>query len=155
MNAMNNLNPDSQPRSLGWTCSEMLTPRDAENLRRFNVVCLAWAMMFVAATLAIVSYGVTGITGWALAFATLLLGATAMGLYIRFLRAADELLRKIHLEALALGFGAALVFMLFWRLCERLGAPKLDVVDPVLVMVAFWAAGQWMGLRRYRIEVSQ
>jgi hypothetical protein len=152
---MNDPSPDSRSRAIGWSCSEMLTPRDAENLRRFNVVCLAWAMMFVAATMAIARYGVTGLTGWALAAATLLLGATAMGLYVRFLRAADELLRKIHLEALALGFGAAIVFMLFWRLCERLGAPKLDVVDPVLVMVAFWAAGQWLGLRRYRIEVSQ
>lgn len=152
---MNNLSPDPQPRAIGWTCSAMLTPRDAENLRRFNVVCLAWAMMFVAATFAIVSCGVTGLTGWALALATLLLGATAMGLYIRFLRAADELLRKIHLEALALGFGAAIVFMLFWRLCERLGAPKLDVVDPVLVMVLFWAGGQWFSLRRYRIEAAQ
>ena len=152
---MNNSSPESRPPAVGWACSEMLTPRDAANLRRFNVVTLAWAMMFVAATLAITGYGVAGLTGWALAAATLLLGITSMSLYVRFLRAADELLRKIHVEALALGFGAAIVFMLFWRLCERLGAPKLDVVDPVLVMVAFWAFGQWIGLRRYRLEVSQ
>ena len=147
--------PNSPPSGVGWTCSDVMTARDAENLRRFNVVCLAWAMMFVAATLAIDGFGVTGLTGWAMAAATLLLGLTTMGLYLKFLRAADELLRKIHVEALGLGFGAAIVFMLFWRLCERLGAPKLDVVDPVLVMVAFWAFGQWMGLRRYRIEASQ
>lgn len=139
----------------GWTCGDAMTPRDAENLRRFNVVCLAWAVMFVAATLAIVSYGVRGLTGWAMAVATLVLGVTAMWLYVKFLRAADELLRKIHVEALALGFGAAIVFMLFWRLCERLGAPKLDVVDPALVMIAFWTAGQWLGLRRYRVEASE
>lgn len=42
-----------------------------------------------------------------------------------------------------------------WRLCERLGAPKLDVVDPVLVMIAFRVAGQWLGLRRYRVEASE
>lgn len=142
-------------QGIGWTCGDAMTPRDAENLRRFNVVCLAWALMFVGATLAIVSYGVAGLTGWAMAVATLVLGVTAMGLYVKFLRAADELLRKIHVEALALGFGAAIVFMLFWRLCERLGAPKLDVVDPVLVMIAFWVAGQWLGLRRYRVEASE
>lgn len=138
------------PKGAGWSCSDAMTARDAGNLRRFNVVTLAWAMMFVAATLAIVQYGVSGLTGWALAAATLLLGLASMATYLRFLRAADELLRKIHLEALAFGFGTAIVFMLFWRLCERLGGPKLDVVDPVLVMVVCWAAGQWLGLRRYR-----
>lgn len=147
--------PSTPSSGIGWSCSDAMTPRDVENLRRFNVASLAWAMMFVAATLAIDGYGVTGLTGWALASATLLLGMTTMGLYMRFLRAADELLRKIHVEALALGFGAAIVFMLFWRLCERLGAPKLDVVDPVLVMIAFWVAGQWLGLRRYRVEASE
>ncbi|MBI2213436.1 MAG: hypothetical protein HYU52_07305 [Acidobacteria bacterium] len=146
---------DTSFRGLGWACSGVLTRRDAENLRRFNVVTLAWAMMFVASTLAIVRFGAKGLTGWALATATLLLGVVAMALYVKFLRAADELLRKIHVEALGLGFGASIVFMLFWRLCERLGAPKLDVVDPVLVMVLFWAAGQYIGLRRYRGESGE
>lgn len=142
--------PQAPTPGIGWSCNDAMTPRDAETLRRFNVVCLAWAMMFVAATLAIVGFGVAGLTGWALACATLLLGVMTMAQYMKFLRGADELLRKIHLEALGLGFGASIVFMLFWRLCERLGAPKLDVVDPVVVMVAFWAAGQWFGLRRFR-----
>jgi hypothetical protein len=132
-----------------------MTARDADNLRRFNVACLAWAIMFAGGTLAIGRFGLTGVTGWAIAVATLLLGAVSMRLYVRFLREADELLRKIHVEALALGFGSAIVFMLFWRQCERLGAPKLDVVDPVLVMVLFWAAGQWLGLRRFRGEGSE
>ncbi len=147
--------PEAPAPGIGWSCSDAMTPRDAENLRRFNVVCLAWAMMFAGATMAIGSFGVAGLTGWALATATLLLGVTTMGLYLKFLRGADELLRKIHVEALGLGFGASIVFMLFWRLCERLGAPKLDVVDPVLVMVAFWVVGQWLGLRRFRVEASE
>lgn len=152
---MNAERPGAPSSGIGWSCGDAMTPRDTEKLRRFNVASLAWAMMFGAATLAIDGFGVTGLTGWALAIATLVLGLTTMGLYMRFLRAADELLRKIHVEALALGFGAAIVFMLFWRLCERLGAPKLDVVDPVLVMIAFWVAGQWLGLRRYRVEASE
>ncbi len=136
----------------GWNCSDVLTARDAENLRRFNVVALAWAMLAACSSIAIGEFGVKGLTGWALAVATLLLGLTSIWLYLKFLRNADELLRKIHVDALGLGFGAAIVFMLFWRLCERLGAPKLDVSDPVLIMVLFWAAGQWIGLRRFRAE---
>jgi len=39
--------------------------------------------------------------------------------------------------------------MIGWRLCERLGAPKLDVDDPLIVMVVTFAIGQIIGTRRY------
>ena len=53
------------------------------------------------------------------------------------------------MPALALGFGAGLVGMFGYRLLERAGAPTMDVSDPALIMVIFWAVGQWFGLRRY------
>ena len=86
---------------------------------------------------------------WVLTAATILLFTGTVRAYIVFIRNADELLRKIQVEALALSFGTATIFMIGWRLCERLGAPQLDVDDPLLVMVITWAIGQWMGMRRY------
>jgi hypothetical protein len=39
--------------------------------------------------------------------------------------------------------------MLGWRLCERLGAPKLDVDDPFFVMIIVWAVSQAVAMKRY------
>jgi hypothetical protein len=74
--------------------------------------------------------------------------------FIRFLREADELLRKIQLEALGVAFGAGAVFALGYRLCERIGAPKLDVDDGFLLMMIFWTLGQYVGYRRYNAPVE-
>jgi len=74
--------------------------------------------------------------------------------FIRFLREADELLRKIQLEALGVAFGAGAVFTLGYRLCERIGAPRLDVSDGYLVMMIFWTLGQYLGYRRYSTPVE-
>ncbi len=63
---------------------------------------------------------------------------------------ADELLRKIQLEGLALGFGAGVIFAMSYQLLERAGAPQLQVSDTVVVMMVGWAVGQLLGLRRYR-----
>ena len=90
-----------------------------------------------------------GPLGWTLAVLTLVLALLAFRSYLVFLRSADELLRRIQLEGLALGFGAGAVFMLTYRLFERLGAPKLDSGDPFVIMMVFWAIGQYMGMRRY------
>jgi hypothetical protein len=48
---------------------------------------------------------------------------------------------------LALGIG--MVVMTGYRLCERLGAPPLDVNDPIPFMLLAWGVGQWLGLRRF------
>ncbi|HEX2059549.1 MAG TPA: hypothetical protein VHK90_02310, partial [Thermoanaerobaculia bacterium] len=90
-----------------------------------------------------------GALAYGLTAATIVLMTMAARAYVMFLRGADELLRKIQLEALALAFGAGGVFMIGWRLCERLGAPKLDVNDPFVVMAVVWGLGQWLGFRRY------
>ncbi|MEK6373825.1 MAG: hypothetical protein AABO58_14145 [Acidobacteriota bacterium] len=131
-------------------CSDAYTPRDTRNLRIFNVWAISAAVMFVAATI-LISRGIVarGPLAWILAIANLLLTLLAVRAYMVFLRAADELLRRIQLEGLALGFGAGAVFMLSYRLFERLGALKLDSADPFVVMAIFWAIGQYIGLRRY------
>ena len=132
------------------SCAAAYTPRDSRNLRIFNIWCIAAAMCFATTTILLgEGFIEKGIAAWALTGLTLVLSLGAFHSYVVFLRAADELLRRIQLEGLALGFGAGAVFMLCYRLFERLGAPKLDSADPFIVMAVFWAIGQYIGFRRY------
>jgi hypothetical protein len=66
-----------------------------------------------------------------------------------FLRDADELLRRIETEALALGFGAGAVVGLVYPLLEKLGAPALGGHATLLAMMLSWGLGSWLGMRRY------
>ena len=126
------------------------TPQDRRNLWIFNIWAIAAAFTF-AGTALLVGKGVIdrGPLAWALTVVSVIFSILMVRSYMVFLRHADELLRKIQLEGLALGFGAGAVFMLGYRLFERLGAPKLDISDGLLVMVVFWAIGQYLGVRRY------
>jgi len=133
-----------------WGACGDLTERDTRNMRRFSLLCLAWAILFAAATIALASGRLpAGPLSVAVAVIPTLLALAVIWAYIVFLREADELQRKVHLEALAAGFGTGMVFMMGYRLLERIGAPKLDMNDPLLVMVMVWALWQAVAARRY------
>lgn len=141
------------PKAFSFGCARIMTERDARNLRVFNRWFVAAMLLFAASTVVLTERWVTDVAaGGVLAGATILVLAIAVASYQRFLREADELLRKIQIEGLAAGFGAGALFMIGWRLCERIGAPRLDVDDPLLVMVVAWGLGQWIGVRRYMAE---
>ncbi|HEU5161666.1 MAG TPA: hypothetical protein VFV54_00840, partial [Thermoanaerobaculia bacterium] len=122
----------------GWIGSGLYTESSWRQIRTFNWWAISAALLFVATTLLLDGGIIAGPLAWALAAATVIVALFAVRAYRAFLHGADELLRKIQLEGLALGFGAGVVFMLGYRLLERLGAPKLDVNDPLLVLVVFW-----------------
>lgn len=127
------------------------TATDRRNLRIFNVWALVWIAAWLAATYLIRTELVAaGPLAYGLVLLTGVLGILAIRSYIHFLRQADELLSKIQLEALALGFGAGAVFMVVYRLCERLGAPRLDSTGPLMAMVLVWSVSQLLVARRYR-----
>jgi hypothetical protein len=133
----------------------LFTPRDTHNYRVFTAWMTGAMLTFGTATILLSRELVPAIAGWMLTAATAVLMMLTMRSYILFLRQADELLRKVHLEALAFAFGAGIVSMMVWRLCERLGAPKLDVNDASLIMLVTWVAGQYIGARRYGIAEEQ
>lgn len=130
-------------------CSSLFTPRDRRNYQTFSIWMMSAMLVFVAATLLIDGGFVAPAVGWALTVISIVLMVGSIRSYVLFLRVADELLRKVHLGALAFGFGAGVVGMMGYRLCERLGAPKLDVNDAVLIMLLGWISGQLLGARRY------
>ncbi|HVE72888.1 MAG TPA: hypothetical protein VNI54_16090 [Thermoanaerobaculia bacterium] len=136
-------------------CPPLFTERDARAYRNFAGWMTAAMVAFGAATILLDGRLIPDAAGWALTAGTVILMIVAMHSYMGFLRGADELLRKVHLEALAFAFGAGIVAMMGYRLCERLGAPKMDVNDAALVMMICWIGGQWIGSRRYAAEEEQ
>ena len=132
------------------TCCTVVPRRTAERFKTFRIWFFAAMQSSFAVTIVLSERWLErGPVAWGITAATIVFLILAVRAYIRYLREADELIRKIQTEALSFSFGASAVFMIGWRLCERLGAFKLDVDDPLLVMVLFWAAGQWVGSRRY------
>lgn len=136
-------------------CATLFTPRDLRNYAQFTWWMTAAMIVFAAATILIDGGWIPDAIGWTLTIAATVLMIATVRAYVHFLRNADELLRKVHLEALALAFGAGAVAMMGYRLCERLGAPKLDINDPFLVMMLIWVGGQYLGARRYAIAEEQ
>ena len=145
---------ETEPRRpwFSWGCHGFLSERDRRNLRRYNAWVFAFALAFVTsvALLTKTSLGEAAAVAWIVALVPDVLGVMAVRAYVRFLREADELVRKIHLEATALGFGAGVVFILGYSLAELAGAPALDTPIPAAVMLAMAGIGQWLGMRRYR-----
>ena len=127
------------------------TAADRRNQYRVLVWCLIWAIGFVAAAWALRStVGLDARAAWAVALAPMALSIPPLLAYLRFLRSTDELLRKIQLEGLALGFGAGAILGLGYPLLERIGAPPLSPSTTVAVMMIAWAIGQLLGALRYR-----
>ena len=136
-------------RSLWVWCA--MSERDRRNQLRLVGWIFAWAATWVLASAAISRGWVPG--GAAAITVTLLhvlLGGAMMLAYRRFLREADELQRRIQLEALALGFGAALVGAAAYRLLERAGAiGATDVSDVIMILAVAYSVGVLAGQRRY------
>jgi hypothetical protein len=136
--------------ALRFGCSALLREQDARNMRVFNYWTFAMAFWFAGATILLGKGFIDPQpAAWIFPAGGLLVAVFTVRSYVRFLREADELLRKVHLEALSFGIGAAVIFMPVYRLCERLGAPKLDSLDALLVIILAWAWGQWRATSRY------
>ena len=134
-----------------WGMCGDYTPRDKENMQRYVLAVVAWTTSFAVATVLLrFNRDALGPVAYAVAVIPTLFGIGVIYSYVRFLREADELVRRVHLEALAVGFGVGMLFMMGYRLFERVGAPKLDMNDPLLVMALAWSGWQIIAMRRYQ-----
>ena len=128
-----------------------LTERDRRNQWRFVWLSLAWAIAWVVASITIKHEWVgKGPAQLIIALLPTILGVGMLLAYAKFLREADELQRKIQLDALALGFGSGLVGSVLYRLLERAGfVAATDVSDAIIIMIVGYIAGILIGQRRY------
>jgi hypothetical protein len=74
----------------------------------------------------------------------------ALFAYLRFLSRMDELGRRIQLEALAFGFGAAGMLTFAYGFLENAGFPQLSYIWVFPLMVALWGIGGAVASYRYR-----
>ena len=84
------------------------------------------------------------------ALAPLVPAALALFAYLRFLSRMDELGRRIQLEALAFGFGAAGMLTFAYGFLENAGFPQLSYIWVFPLMIALWGIGGAIASYRYR-----
>jgi len=130
-----------------WSATET----DRKNQRHIVAWSLAWILTFLGVNLAIER---DWIQSDALALAATI-GVTVLGLgvllaYRRFLSHADELMRKIQLDALALTVGVGVVSGFSYTLLESAGiVTDAEAMTLIMVMVITYIAGVVVGLRRF------
>lgn len=126
------------------------TERDRRNQRRVIAWSLAWTLCWVTGALAIDNgWWDAGAAGVAAAALSALLGVALLLAYWRFLREADELRRKIEVEALALAFGVGLVGgIAYWLLGMSGIVAEAEILHVLLLMIVTHSVGILIGFRR-------
>lgn len=137
----------SETKKTHWAATE----QDQKNQRHIILWSLAWILSFLGVNLAIEN-------GWIRSDALALvatIGVTVLGLgvllaYRRFLSNADELMRKIQLDALALTVGIGVVSGFSYTLLESAGiVAEAEAMTLVMVMVVTYITGVVVGQRRF------
>lgn len=127
------------------------TPQDRRNQRRVLLWMSAWTVSWLGVNAGIkfdwLSPGAPAIGAAVLSTA---LGVGWVLAYRRFLRDADELRRKIELDALALAVGVGVVGAVAYWLLEMAGAvAETDLLNIAVLMIFTHTAGVLLGRRRY------
>ena len=116
--------------------------------REFGVA-MAWYVIVVLASISLVG-GVGQPIKTFVALAPLIPATFALVAYLRFVSRMDELGRRIQLEALAFGFGAAGMLTFAYGFLENAGFPQLSYVFVFPLMLFLWGIGGAIAARRYR-----
>jgi peptidoglycan/LPS O-acetylase OafA/YrhL len=126
------------------------TERDRRNQRRVIAWSLLWTLCWVVGALAIDNGWMdAAAAGVAAAVLSALLGVGLLLAYWRFLREADELRRKIEVEALALAFGVGLVGGIsYWLLGESGIVAEAEILHVIVLMIVTHSLGILIGSRR-------
>ena len=132
-----------------------LTARDRRNIRPLHICMLLWAASFIIAHLFLPqgdgSLAAQPVWAWPVTIVPIILGGLLAYYYQRFIRETDEMLRKIHIEALATAFGVAFVVGMSTGLLAQMGVPKMNKADLTWsLMVITYSVRLKMLARRYR-----
>jgi hypothetical protein len=98
--------------------------------------------------------GGTGGLKWVIAALPVALLVPTLLAYLRFLRQAEELARKIQMEGAAMGFWVGVASSVGYILLDRAGMPRPDpsIILAVMfcVMALGFGVGQVLASKRYR-----
>jgi len=147
---------DTYRRFLGFICWQ--TGRDARNLLRFAGLFFLWAFSHEAVSHIQTHVEMSMTLAWVLAFVPALPGILAVLAYLKFLREADEMVRRIHMTGMAVGFGAGIFVWLGLQMPLPPGTPDKEMLfalhlHKALIFMAMtfgWVAGQSMASRRFK-----
>ena len=108
--------------------SEM-TPRDQRNRRAWTLWSGLWFISLIG-TQSLFNFRrelvPAGVLYWLVAALPLLIAAGALWFWLRYLREADELQRRIQLNAVAFGFGVTFFWITSYSALISAGAPRLE-----------------------------
>jgi hypothetical protein len=88
---------------------QAMRERDRLNDKRTSLWAFAWVASLAVSRLPVAFGEVPHWFGWILGGISLAIGGQFVRSYLRMVREADELLRRVQLEGLAVGFGAGLI----------------------------------------------
>jgi hypothetical protein len=80
----------------------------------------------------------------------IILGIPALLANLRFIREADEFMRKVQLHGIAIGFAAGFLFCVGYHTLEHVGAPHLPLIFATVPLGLGWAIGSFMVAFRHR-----
>jgi hypothetical protein len=142
-----------------WIRSWAGSAPDRRNQRRVVAWLGVWGLYFLLAGLLLrgnlpalgINLEVEGPWAWVVAAGSTVLLAVVLIAFLRFFRMADELTRLIHVQALAVGFGAWFFLEIGWKLFVAAGAAPLAGTDTAVIVPVFaYALSQLYFAWRYR-----
>lgn len=86
---------------------------------------------------------------YAVALAPMVPCAGIVRAVMRYLRGADELQRRIELEALAFAFAAGSLLTFSYGFLQIVGLPDVSWMAVWPVLAGCWIVGKWLAHRRY------
>ena len=125
-------------------------PRDRRNSVVLTIWALIWGAVYTVTLLTIRMGLADGILVWGLVAASALTGAVALWAFVRFVSEADELMRRVHVNALAFGFAAGAVFQVASTITAAMGGPVYGTSEMFAVMCLAFAGKAFWNLWRNR-----
>jgi len=151
---MSGPNNSSSERATWWQAALMIrgqTEADQRNIRSVWVWSFVWSASFIALVIASVRFPqVEGPVAWLLAAVPIVISIPTVRSVLRFLREADEFMRKVQLEGIAMGFGAGAIFCMGYFGLEHVGAPQLPMAVALVPMTLGWCIGSFVVAARHR-----
>jgi hypothetical protein len=147
------INPHSN-NATWWQAALMIcgqTEVEQRNIQSVWKWCLVWAIGFCGVVAALkVLPQLSAPMAWLLAATPVVLFFPVLLACLRFIREADEFMRKVQLEGIAIGFAVAFVFCLGYHMLEKVGAPPLSMIVVTVPLTIGWIIGSFIVAFRHR-----
>jgi zinc transporter ZupT len=118
--------------------------------KKMLIASIAYAILLVGSMAIIKFGGITGLPAVLLALLPLAAGVFVVLAVRDFILAADELQRKIQLEALAMAMAGTFLLLLAGSLLPIAEIDEPSYAWPLAAMSVMWALGQVVASLRYR-----